>query len=221
LKQFLQQLPEPLLLVNLYHRFIACTLLAHKQPELAIDYLQVLVNTLPGPHRALLLHLLPILKLVSDSADVTKMNLNALGIVFGPLFLRAAPNDNSSLIRDVFTCAQTVELLVKHQEVFFTMDDATPTLQTIRALTSFKKSNPGELDVVEGDLLHLFKATDTHWAAEINGEFGTLPTIYIDALRAKTDVEVCLRSLARSLTHATPTVFLIALLPPASSFLSA
>jgi hypothetical protein len=178
-------------MVNLYHRFIACTLAAPYEPVHSLQYLQLLVNTLPGPNRALLLHLLPILKLISDSSAVTKMSLNSLGIIFGPLFLRAAPGDNQALVRDVFTCASTVALLVTHQEELFRIDESVGTLQTIRALVPFKQSNPDELSVTEGDLVHLIKCEDAHWVVEINGVFGTVPTLFLDALKAKTEIEVC------------------------------
>jgi hypothetical protein len=122
LKQFLQQLPEPLLTIKLYERFQS----ASREPDLDIQmyYLRSLTRVLPRQHYDLLKVLLDLLAIIIDKCDSNKMNESNLAIIFGPLFTWndcTDQTDKDVMIQQMRCQAQVVEAILKNANLIFSV----------------------------------------------------------------------------------------------------
>ncbi|KAF2765988.1 RhoGAP-domain-containing protein [Teratosphaeria nubilosa] len=88
LKLYLRELPSSILTRDLHLEFLHC-LEMHGVDKVAA--LNVLVNRLPTPNRALLHALSEFLLSIVNNADVNKMNVRNVGIVFAPTLNVPAP----------------------------------------------------------------------------------------------------------------------------------
>ncbi|KAI0906703.1 hypothetical protein F4823DRAFT_606148 [Ustulina deusta] len=92
LKQFLRDLPDPLLTSDNYSAFIE----AAKQDDDIVrrDSMHAIINGLPDPNyatlRALTLHLYRVM----ENSTVNRMNSQNLSIIFGPTLMGTAPGSN-------------------------------------------------------------------------------------------------------------------------------
>ncbi|KAG1900574.1 RhoGAP-domain-containing protein [Suillus fuscotomentosus] len=115
LKTYFRQLPVPLLTYDLHGEFISAASL--KDPGLKTQYLQELVNRLPGEHyhtlRLLVLHLHNVL----EHSDKNLMNARNLGVVFGPTLMRSS--DPGSEFSDMAGKAMMIEWLVDNALTIF------------------------------------------------------------------------------------------------------
>ncbi|KAE8283315.1 GEM-interacting protein [Larimichthys crocea] len=131
LKQFLKELPEPLLTFDLYNNFIAMGKiiqnLSEREPtpdtnEIMdiTDRLQNLLQKLPSYCYSTLQHLMSHLQKVSENCE-NKMSPSNLGIVFGPTLLRPLVSTDISMIALMETSYQAalVEFLITHHDEFF------------------------------------------------------------------------------------------------------
>ncbi|TKA72299.1 hypothetical protein B0A55_07160 [Friedmanniomyces simplex] len=81
LKLYLRELPSSILTRDLHLEFLQCLELHGRDKVVALN---VLVNRLPRPNRALLQALAEFLLAIVSNADINKMNVRNVGIVFAP-----------------------------------------------------------------------------------------------------------------------------------------
>nr|CAB3222844.1 rho GTPase-activating protein 21 [Phallusia mammillata] len=119
LKSFFRKLPDPLFTNELYDDFIAMN--RKKDSEERLNGLRRLIHMLPAPHYETLKFLVAHLKRVSDNADVNKMEVRNLAIVFGPTLVRSTISDNmATMVTDMSDQCRIVESVLQHAEWFFT-----------------------------------------------------------------------------------------------------
>ncbi|KXL50538.1 hypothetical protein M433DRAFT_61717 [Acidomyces richmondensis BFW] len=90
LKLYLRELPASILTRELHLEFLSCLEMHGRETE-KMAALNRLVNRLPRPNRALLKALSEFLGSIVNNADVNKMNVRNVGIVFAPTLNVPAP----------------------------------------------------------------------------------------------------------------------------------
>ncbi|KAI0425294.1 hypothetical protein F5Y09DRAFT_322141 [Xylaria sp. FL1042] len=117
LKQFLRDLPDPLLTSDNYSAFID----AAKQDDEIVrrDSMHAIINGLPDPNyatlRALTLHLYRVM----ENSTVNRMNSQNLAIVFGPTLMGTAPGSN---IADAAWQVRVVDTILQNTYQIFDED---------------------------------------------------------------------------------------------------
>ncbi|KAJ3551588.1 hypothetical protein NPX13_g11325 [Xylaria arbuscula] len=117
LKQFLRDLPEPILTSENYSGFIE----AAKQDDDIVrrDSMHAIINGLPDPNyatlRALTLHLYRVM----ENSSVNRMNSQNLAIVFGPTLMGTAPGSN---IADAAWQVRVVDTILQNTYQIFDED---------------------------------------------------------------------------------------------------
>ncbi|TAQ88198.1 hypothetical protein B7494_g3506 [Chlorociboria aeruginascens] len=92
LKQFLRDLPDPLLTSEQYAGFIEAA--KHEDDIVRRDSLHAIINNLPDPNYATLRALTLHLNRVTESSASNRMNASNLAIVFGPTLMGQNPGPN-------------------------------------------------------------------------------------------------------------------------------
>lgn len=117
LKQFIRDLPEPLLTREHYG---ACIEAAKNEDEVVRrDSLHAIINSLPDPNYATLRALALHLHLVIDNAAVNRMNSQNLAIVFGPTLMGTGANSD---IADAGWQVRVVETILNNTYQIFDDD---------------------------------------------------------------------------------------------------
>ncbi|KAG0190263.1 hypothetical protein DFQ28_002270 [Apophysomyces sp. BC1034] len=93
LKQFLRELPEPLLTYSLYDEFITAS--ASEDHDERVYLIKKVVKKLPPPNYTLLKRLIEHFVIVTDFEATNHMYATNLAIVFGPTLLQPAPGPAS------------------------------------------------------------------------------------------------------------------------------
>ncbi|KAK9694468.1 hypothetical protein K7432_013411 [Basidiobolus ranarum] len=93
LKQWLRELPEPLLSFDLYDDFISAVDIGDYDERLFA--IKDMVHALPMPNYVLLKRLVEHLEMITDYEDINHMYASNLAIVFGPTILRPPPGPAS------------------------------------------------------------------------------------------------------------------------------
>ncbi|XP_013362728.1 PREDICTED: GEM-interacting protein isoform X2 [Chinchilla lanigera] len=147
LKRFLQELTDPVVPFHFYDAFISLAKTLHAgpgdgpgtpspSPEVTRS-LKTLLGQLPDSNYNTLRHLVAHLFRVAMQFEENKMSANNLGIVFGPTLLRPpdgprAPGASPvACLLDSGHQAQLVELLIKHYEQIFGMDELPPAAEAL------------------------------------------------------------------------------------------
>ncbi|KAI0487303.1 hypothetical protein F4859DRAFT_464391 [Xylaria cf. heliscus] len=117
LKQFLRDLPDPLLTSENYSAFID----AAKQDDEIVrrDSMHAIINGLPDPNYATLRALTLHLHRVMDNSAVNRMNSQNLSIVFGPTLMGTAPGSN---IADAAWQVRAVDTILQNTYQIFDED---------------------------------------------------------------------------------------------------
>lgn len=114
LKQWLRELPEPLMTFALYSEFLKAVELPGKQEQLCTIY--KVLGQLPQANYNTLERLIFHLVKVSLLEDVNRMSSNSLAIVFAPCLLRCPDNyDPLTSMKEVSKATACVEMLIKEQ----------------------------------------------------------------------------------------------------------
>ncbi|XP_005409566.1 PREDICTED: unconventional myosin-IXb isoform X3 [Chinchilla lanigera] len=114
LKQWLRELPEPLMTFAQYGDFLRAVELPEKQEQLAAIY--AVLEHLPKANHDSLERLVFHLVKVALLEDVNRMSPGALAIVFAPCLLRCPDNsDPLTSMKDVLKITTCVEMLIKEQ----------------------------------------------------------------------------------------------------------
>eukprot|EP00045_Choanoeca_perplexa_P013652 m.155342 g.155342 ORF g.155342 m.155342 type:complete len:858 (-) comp16412_c0_seq1:1106-3679(-) len=116
LKLYFRELDEPAFTDNLYQSFVD----AGRDQDRASQEssLKKLCKQLPVTHRATLKYLFEHLMKVAAQGAVNKMQVNNLGIVFGPTLLRESSPSVDSIVMDAPYQSSVVELLMQHPDWF-------------------------------------------------------------------------------------------------------
>ncbi|KAJ7993176.1 hypothetical protein DPEC_G00269720 [Dallia pectoralis] len=113
-KQWLRELPDPLMTFNLYNDFIRAVELPEKQEQLHATY--KLLDELPTPCFNTLERLIFHLVRVSKEESHNRMSPNSLAIVFAPCILRCPDSaDPLMSMKDVAKTTTCVEMLINEQ----------------------------------------------------------------------------------------------------------
>nr|XP_048687272.1 unconventional myosin-IXb isoform X4 [Caretta caretta] len=114
LKQWLRELPDPLMTFAQYSDFLRAVELPEKQEQLVAIY--SVLEQLPQSNHTTLERLIFHLVKVALIEDVNRMSPNALAIVFAPCLLRCPDNsDPLTSMKDVSKTTMCVEMLIKEQ----------------------------------------------------------------------------------------------------------
>ncbi|XP_046293507.1 unconventional myosin-IXb isoform X4 [Marmota monax] len=114
LKQWLRELPEPLMTFAHYGDFLRAVELPGKQEQLAAIY--AVLEHLPEANHNSLERLVFHLVKVALLEDVNRMSPGALAIIFAPCLLRCPDNsDPLTSMKDVLKITTCVEMLIKEQ----------------------------------------------------------------------------------------------------------
>nr|XP_033813082.1 unconventional myosin-IXb isoform X3 [Geotrypetes seraphini] len=114
LKQWLRELPEPLMTFTQYSDFLSAVELPDKREQLCAIY--KVLDQLPQVNHTTLERLIFHLVKVALIEDVNRMSPNALAIVFAPCLLRCPDNsDPLTSMKDVSKTTICVEMLIKEQ----------------------------------------------------------------------------------------------------------
>jgi hypothetical protein len=117
LKQYLRELKEPLLTFALYHEWVVAARMQGSPHQLTeVDRL---VKSLPLVNAHAIRSLVNHLGRVSEHADVNKMNVENLAVVFGPNLLKPKENESATIATDSRAVVQVVALLINHRDTLF------------------------------------------------------------------------------------------------------
>eukprot|EP01096_Ripella_sp_DP13-Kostka_P012890 TRINITY_DN5474_c0_g1_i2.p1 TRINITY_DN5474_c0_g1~~TRINITY_DN5474_c0_g1_i2.p1 ORF type:complete len:522 (+),score=188.24 TRINITY_DN5474_c0_g1_i2:231-1796(+) len=114
LKQYLRDLPDPLLTHRFYDTFIA--IMKNPDYDYRISNIKKLITALPPAHKSLLQHLFSFLLRVAAQSDVNKMTFPNLAIVFGPNLLRPRHESMLRMIEDARHVNSLIKLLLEEYE---------------------------------------------------------------------------------------------------------
>ncbi|TGJ87632.1 hypothetical protein E0Z10_g1158 [Xylaria hypoxylon] len=117
LKQFLRDLPDPLLTSENYSAFIDAA--KHDDDIVRRDSMHAIINNLPDPNYATLRALTLHLHRVMDNSTVSRMNSQNLAIVFGPTLMGTAPGSN---IADAAWQVRVVDTILQNTYQIFDED---------------------------------------------------------------------------------------------------
>ncbi|KAK3533378.1 hypothetical protein QTP70_019321 [Hemibagrus guttatus] len=113
-KQWLRELPEPLMTLNHYNDFLRAVELPEKQEQLQAIYR--IIEELPTAHYQTLERLIFHLVRVSREKKSNRMTSNSLAIVFAPCILRGPDSADPLLsMKDVAKTTTCVEMLINEQ----------------------------------------------------------------------------------------------------------
>lgn len=114
MKQYLRDLPDPLLTHRFYDTFIA--IMKNPDYEYRIINIKKLLAALPVPHKNLLQQIFAFLLRVAAQSDVNKMTFPNLAIVFGPNLLRPRHESMLRMIEDARHVNSLIKLLLEEYE---------------------------------------------------------------------------------------------------------
>ncbi|GMT19071.1 hypothetical protein PFISCL1PPCAC_10368, partial [Pristionchus fissidentatus] len=128
LKQFLRRLPEPLLTDKLYPFFIdANRMIVHPQ---RVHKIRNLLRKLPRAHYECLKFIITHLYNVSEHAEVNRMDLRNVSLMFGPSIVRPSDDSMGTMVSHMSDQCRIVETFLNYREWMFkddgTLDDAVP-----------------------------------------------------------------------------------------------
>ncbi|KAI0007397.1 RhoGAP-domain-containing protein [Xylariaceae sp. FL0662B] len=117
LKQFLRDLPDPLLTSEHYAAFVEAA--KHDDDIVRRDSVHAIINALPDPNYATLRALTLHLHRVIEHSAVNRMNSPNLAIVFGPTLMGTAPGSN---IQDAGWQVRVVDTILQNTYQIFDED---------------------------------------------------------------------------------------------------
>ncbi|XP_077646809.1 rho GTPase-activating protein 10, partial [Lonchura striata] len=123
MKQYLRNLPEPLMTYELHGEFIVPA--KSGSPESRVNAVHFLVHKLPEKNKEMLEILVKHLANVSKHAKMNLMTVANLGVVFGPTLMRPQ-EETVAAIMDLKFQNIVIEILIEnHEKIFKTLPDAS------------------------------------------------------------------------------------------------
>lgn len=130
LKQYLRDLPEPLVCFSLYDQCIATERYLDND-QTKIEMLRQLVGQLPKENRRVLYKLVRFLQEVSTKSDINNMTTSNLAIVFAPNIFVAPGNDIFQPMRDAPYTLSLTKRFIENSSYIFKSIPATEEDSTI------------------------------------------------------------------------------------------
>jgi hypothetical protein len=118
IKQWLRELPDPLLTYAAYDKFITLSQ-ALADPRATKLLLKQMLADLPAPHRACTTTLLDVCKLVTENESQNKMSAKNLAIVLGPNMLRPRADgaaDHTKMVAEMQDAVNIVAAMIALHE---------------------------------------------------------------------------------------------------------
>lgn len=115
LKNFLRDLPDPLLTATAYHGFMQAA--RYENNIMRRDALHQYINSLPDPNYATLRVLVLHLHRISVNSDINKMDMRNLAIVFGPTVM------GGTNVADAGLQTKVMETILHHTHDIFDPDE--------------------------------------------------------------------------------------------------
>uniref|UniRef100_UPI00358F878E unconventional myosin-IXa isoform X3 n=1 Tax=Myxine glutinosa TaxID=7769 RepID=UPI00358F878E len=142
IKQWLRELPSPLLTDELYDEFLRTVVLPEKKDK--IKGLYSVIEHLPPSNHSTLERLIFHLVRIAQHGETNRMSPNALAIVFAPCILRSPANmDPLQSVKDIAQTTHCVELLINEQ-----MRKFKARIQDISTLKSVENSASQRLSLI-------------------------------------------------------------------------
>ena len=168
-------LPIPIIVHELYPRFMAAVCL--EDEVLRNSYFNTIINTLPEMHRETLKVLLCHLRKIADRAEVNKMSEKNLSIVFGPLLLKKEGDDVKSFLQySKYIIKSATNLIESYHQLFV----VGAPIRTIKSTFDHIAEKPGELDLKQNAIIHIFRREGEDWFGETEGRFATFSQRFLD-----------------------------------------
>lgn len=134
LKQFIRDAPEPLLTSTYLDAFSATQSI--DDPKDQLRALALVVQMLPQTNQNILQRLLPFLSSVADNADVNKMGVPNLAVVFAPSLFFVKGSKGQKMLKEVeaqVVAASCVKMMIAHHDDLWTV--SPDILAKVRFLT--------------------------------------------------------------------------------------
>lgn len=184
LKLYLRELPEPLLLMRLFHAWVAAGSCPERDAK--IGYYRSIFEVMPKPHRDLLRHLASFLARVHARSAVNKMTIANLSVCIGPNILRQRDETMMSVVQYTSIInAVTADLLELHATLFADPPIGAPFsfISVGQAQFSYAAQFDGELSFpAEAYIFIMHKESDGWWEGSYNGKLGIFPHNYVKVI---------------------------------------
>jgi len=117
LKQYLRQLPDPLLTFELHSQWLKAAAITDHDAKL--QEILRLIESLPSTHKANLRYVIKFFSLIASQSDVNKMTPSNLAVVMAPNMLWSAKDDISVHMRESNLILNIVESMITYSDWFF------------------------------------------------------------------------------------------------------
>ncbi|KAL3877618.1 hypothetical protein ACJMK2_035307 [Sinanodonta woodiana] len=118
LKQYLRELPEPLLTFDLYSEFLA---VCQKPQDQRLQALWSVIDKLPKPNYNNFRYLIKFLSKLAEKSDVNKMTPSNIAIVIGPNLIWSQGETGPNMAT-TGVLSNLIELIIMHADWFFPGD---------------------------------------------------------------------------------------------------
>lgn len=117
LKQYLRQLPEPLMTSHLYNEWIKASAIQDNGTKLQAYW--TIVERMPALYKANLRYLIKFLGKLSENSEVNKMNASNIAIVIAPNIIWSPEDEGGVNVQHTGVQSSIVEALIQHHDWFF------------------------------------------------------------------------------------------------------
>lgn len=118
LKQYLRELPEPLMTFELHHAWIEAGSIRERDDRL--QNLWTVVSQLPKANKDNLRYLIKFLAKIEQNSEVGKMNAHNLAIVMAPNLIWSIDDESGPMnVKNTGVLAAIIEALIEHADWFF------------------------------------------------------------------------------------------------------
>eukprot|EP00053_Salpingoeca_punica_P017265 m.165904 g.165904 ORF g.165904 m.165904 type:complete len:555 (+) comp17163_c0_seq1:474-2138(+) len=119
LKQYLRELPAPLLTFEKFDSFLSAVKIYNVDHDEGLRLVKELATSLPPCNSTLLQYLCKFLRDINERSSVNKMNLANLATVFAPNFLLPKEQDVHELMENTSSVHAITCILIEHQDKIF------------------------------------------------------------------------------------------------------
>lgn len=157
LKQYLRELPEPLMTSKLYSEWIQASTIQDNGTRLQAYW--TIVEKMPSLYKANLRYLITFLGKLSENSDVNKMSASNIAIVIAPNLIWSPEDDGGVNVQHTGVQSSIVEALIQHYswffpgEIDFSRKTASATNGVNQGFPEKCKKGPGDYKSVTGDFL--------------------------------------------------------------------
>jgi len=139
LKQYLRDLPDSLLTIELYEPFISAIGIADY--NIRMECVRRVLVHLPKINHEILSLLLRLLKKIANNSHITKMTTENLAICFAPTLIRSKDESFDTFIKDSERTNKLVSLLISdYEELFEKKPDPKPNISQNPGVDDFNQS---------------------------------------------------------------------------------